>query len=189
MSKEQSNKDKILAAAGDLFSQKGINNTSIGDLAEALGISKGTIYYYYKSKDDIIYDIVDRNFQQLTGALIERLHQLDRGIPPAEVVRLTLEAVVSAEELGRLTFHLIQEAITGNGEIRRKIAAKYREWRRLIADQLIDLLKFQTGPEELDAAAAVVLAFIEGITLQCLIAPEDIQTALVAEIFSKVLLK
>ncbi|MEW6275291.1 MAG: TetR/AcrR family transcriptional regulator, partial [Bacillota bacterium] len=67
----ENNRAKILQAAARLITQKGIPNTSISDIARETGLSKGTLYYYYKSKDDLIYDLVDQHFQKIIEALIE----------------------------------------------------------------------------------------------------------------------
>ena len=56
-------KDQILNAAEEVFSQKGFSKARMDDIAEGTGLSKGTLYLYYKSKDDLIIAILDRIFQ------------------------------------------------------------------------------------------------------------------------------
>ena len=57
MGKAETNKQKkresLLNTAFDLFTTKGINNTSIADIVEAAGVAKGTFYLYFKDKYDI----------------------------------------------------------------------------------------------------------------------------------------
>ena len=57
-------KDQIMNAAEQVFSQKGFSNARMDDIAEETGLSKGTLYLYYKSKDDLIIAILDRLFQR-----------------------------------------------------------------------------------------------------------------------------
>jgi AcrR family transcriptional regulator len=57
-------KDQILNAAEEVFSQKGFSKARMDDIAEGTGLSKGTLYLYYKSKDDLIIAILDRIFQR-----------------------------------------------------------------------------------------------------------------------------
>lgn len=45
---------KILEAAGVLFTKKGFDNTTLQDIMDESGLSKGAIYHYFKSKEDII---------------------------------------------------------------------------------------------------------------------------------------
>ena len=57
-------KDQILNAAEEVFNQKGLDNARMDDIAEETGLSKGTLYLYFKSKDDLIAAILDRIFQR-----------------------------------------------------------------------------------------------------------------------------
>lgn len=54
----------IMDASWELFLAKGFQSVSVGDIMEHLGISKGLFYYYFKSKDEILDAIVERNTQQ-----------------------------------------------------------------------------------------------------------------------------
>ena len=57
-------KDQIMNAAEDVFTRKGFSDARMDDIAEETGLSKGTLYLYYKSKDDLIISILDRIFQR-----------------------------------------------------------------------------------------------------------------------------
>ena len=57
-------KDQIMNAAEEVFTQKGLDNARMEDIAEETGLSKGTLYLYFKSKDDLIAAILDRIFQR-----------------------------------------------------------------------------------------------------------------------------
>lgn len=50
-------KDRILEEAARLFTQKGYEATSVQDLAEALGLSKAALYHYFRSKEEILYEV------------------------------------------------------------------------------------------------------------------------------------
>ena len=62
VSKER--KDQIMSAAEGVFTRKGFDNARMDDIAEETGLSKGTLYLYYKSKNDLIIAILDRIFQR-----------------------------------------------------------------------------------------------------------------------------
>ncbi len=57
---EQFNRDNILSAAKELFEKKGVENTTMDDIAKYADYSKSTIYVYFKSKDDIYNCILER---------------------------------------------------------------------------------------------------------------------------------
>jgi len=57
-------KGQIINAAEDVFTKKGFNEARMDDIADETGLSKGTLYLYFKSKDDLIIAILDRMFQR-----------------------------------------------------------------------------------------------------------------------------
>lgn len=62
--------ENILAVSAKLFLVKGFDKTSIQDIAETAGISKGAIYHHFKSKDEII-NTVTANQAQTTKSMLE----------------------------------------------------------------------------------------------------------------------
>jgi len=55
-------KDQILDAASEVFTDKGLQKARMDDIVEKSGLSKGTLYWYFKSKDDIVIGIFERLF-------------------------------------------------------------------------------------------------------------------------------
>ncbi|MEJ2262748.1 MAG: TetR/AcrR family transcriptional regulator [Anaerolineales bacterium] len=56
-------KNQILDAATEVFVHKGFDKARMDDIVDETGLSKGTLYWYFKSKSDIIIAILDRIFQ------------------------------------------------------------------------------------------------------------------------------
>jgi len=80
-------KSLILRAAKKLFVEKGIEQTTIRKIANEIQYSVGTVYVYYKEKNDILYDLHKQGFKQLGGEMkvlfnvadpMERLKALGR---------------------------------------------------------------------------------------------------------------
>lgn len=63
----------ILAKSAALFAEHGYHSTSVNEIAEAVGISKPTLYHYIKSKEEILYWI----HHEFSEWLLDRLHQRD----------------------------------------------------------------------------------------------------------------
>ena len=61
-------KNEILDVAERLFGTKGFDNTSTSDILNEVGIARGTLYYHFKSKEDILDAMIDRR----TGRLVEK---------------------------------------------------------------------------------------------------------------------
>lgn len=66
---EQFNRDNILDAAKELFELKGVEATTMDDIAKHADYSKSTIYVYFKSKEDIYNSIVSDYLSILTGEI------------------------------------------------------------------------------------------------------------------------
>lgn len=59
-------RDQILDTARTLFATKGYAHTTVEDLLATMGIAKGTLYYHFSSKDEILRAIIDRVAEQAT---------------------------------------------------------------------------------------------------------------------------
>jgi len=183
------NRAKILEVAERLFAQKGVQKTSLGDIASEAGISKGTLYYYYRSKDDLIYDLVDSTFDKITARLLQQMEELGERPQPRVLLEMTLAAIIREEELNRNTFYLMQEAFLGNEEVRRKFRQKYQEWRALISELLVKLVGFDPEDPSRLTLATIILAVIDGLSWQWLLDPGSLEPGPIAELAEQLLVR
>jgi TetR/AcrR family transcriptional regulator, transcriptional repressor for nem operon len=67
---------RLIAAASQLLHQQGIEKTTLADIAQAADVPAGNVYYYFKTKDDIIAAVIEAHVQQAKAALasIDRSH-------------------------------------------------------------------------------------------------------------------
>ncbi|KQM81347.1 TetR/AcrR family transcriptional regulator [Agromyces sp. Leaf222] len=73
--KETSVADDVMRAAVELFAANGYANTSVQQVVEAAGVTKGAMYHYFQSKDDLLFGIYDRMLslqKEHLDAIIER---------------------------------------------------------------------------------------------------------------------
>ncbi|SHN59493.1 TetR/AcrR family transcriptional regulator [Desulfitobacterium chlororespirans] len=61
-------RNEILDAADELFAQKGFDGTSTNEILEKVGIARGTLYYHFKSKEDIMDTLIERHNVRLMEA-------------------------------------------------------------------------------------------------------------------------
>src|ERR1044072_1399790 len=57
-------RDAILRAAIDTFAERGYFNAQVADVARAAGVAAGTVYLYFKSKDDLLVSIFERSMRE-----------------------------------------------------------------------------------------------------------------------------
>ncbi|BDZ64339.1 TetR/AcrR family transcriptional regulator [Agromyces mangrovi Wang et al. 2018] len=89
--KDFSVRDQVQQAAVELFATKGYANTSVQEVVEAAGVTKGAMYHYYRSKDDLLFGIYER----LLTLQQEHLDEIiGRGMPVAETLRAACVDVI-----------------------------------------------------------------------------------------------
>ena len=64
------NRQRIVDAARDLFYEKGYIATSFTDIARAADIPRGNFYYYFKTKDEILIDVIKSRLETLQKKLL-----------------------------------------------------------------------------------------------------------------------
>lgn len=64
-------RNAILVSARELFYEKGFQNTTVNEIAEAADLSKGTVYLYFASKDELYVSVVMESFHIVEGRLRE----------------------------------------------------------------------------------------------------------------------
>lgn len=69
----------VLLAAVRLFNAKGFHSTSLDDVAVALQVTKPTIYHYFKSKDDVLFECCQAGLRDITAAFEEAMAQGGNG--------------------------------------------------------------------------------------------------------------
>jgi len=62
-------RQRILTAATRLFAEKGFESTSVQEVVEAAGVTKGAMYHYFGSKDDLLYEVYARVLRMQTARL------------------------------------------------------------------------------------------------------------------------
>lgn len=78
-------KHAIVVAAASLFASEGFEGASVSGIAERGKITKSLIYHYYKSKEDILYDVMISHVRDLESAAREAVAETDW--PPARKLR------------------------------------------------------------------------------------------------------
>jgi AcrR family transcriptional regulator len=113
--------------AARLFAERGYHGTSIGDLAKALGVQKGSLYAHIESKQDLLYEAMREGAEAFHAAL----DTVPDDLPAGERIRLALRAHlrVVAEQLDVATVFV-------------------REWRYLEGDRAAEFLAERRRYEE-----------------------------------------
>lgn len=117
MSKGERREQEILQIAADVFFKKGFHATTLEDIAKIIGIRKSSLYYYVKTKDELLFRVVQQGLQSMTDQL--QVICRNEG-PSAEKLRKAIENHITA-------YDTQYSALGVNLREERSIASQYRE--------------------------------------------------------------
>ena len=165
-------KEHILDIAINLITHNGIKNTSLSDISKAAGISKGTLYYHYASKDDLIFDIADVHLNIITDAVLECVKNIEKNSSKDELINLILRKIATIGSTGRIHMYLLCEAITGNDSLRERIKVKYIQWRTTLQDEIYKNLS--ESIDEAEAFSFLLISIVDGLVVQSILKTEKL---------------
>ncbi len=113
---------EIVAAAAEIFRQNGYADTSVQDVADAVGILKGSLYYYIDSKEDLLYRVLLEVHEDAQGWLSEI----------AEMTEATPLEKISA---------YVRRHVEYNVRNMNKVAVYYHDFGLLSAERRADIRK------------------------------------------------
>jgi AcrR family transcriptional regulator len=145
-------RSRLRELALQLFAEQGYEQTSLREIAERLGVTKAALYYYFKSKEDIVRSLVEDYMAQIDDLIAWAKDQPRDAAIKAEIVSRYLDIVANGTAVFRL-LHQNQAAVSSLA------AAKERgELFRERMDALVDLLTEPGAPvsDQVRAASCLV---------------------------------
>lgn len=146
--KDEQKRKAILETSKMLFSQKGFFNASISDIVQETGFPVGTIYTYFKNKEEIIQMIVEEGWTEFRDALEAALRSRSR---PEERLGVVIDEFLPSllEDLDFISI-LLSEAIQYT-----RIEQKIEELTTIIASLIPDSESLHLSRRELETALIV----------------------------------
>jgi AcrR family transcriptional regulator len=128
-------RSELTRLAARLFAEKGYVGTSVGDLAEAMGVQKGSLYAHIESKADLLWEVA----RDGAAAFHAALDAVPDGLPATERIRFALRAHlrVVAEQLDVATV-FVKEWQYLEGERRERFLDERRRYEERIRDLFRD---------------------------------------------------
>ncbi len=159
-------KSQIIGAAEDVFTKKGFNEARMDDIAEETGLSKGTLYLYFKSKDDLIIAILDRMFQRE----FKQLENLDQDGRTAVETIEKLTALLIKDILGFMRLVPIVYEFLALAFRNKYVQAALKKYINRYIDILVPIIQrgIESGefrPVDAREVAIAMGAMIEGTLL------------------------
>ena len=139
---------EISAAALEVFAEKGFAAARVEEIARRAGVSKGTLYLYFKDKEDLFRAVVRDAIAPNVAAITEAISTMEA--PFAEVIRVFLAGF--AEREARLPLGAVAKMVIGES---RNFPELARVWHDEVASKAIGALAaFVRGAQERGEARA-----------------------------------
>lgn len=120
----------ISAVALRLFATRGYDQTTVADIAAAAGLSRATVFRYFRSKEDILFDRYNRQFDHIC-----RQAGLHRGSDLSRARRAMVDLAGQLESEGD-AFRLELSIIVANDRLRARAIAMMHDWAAVLAREL-----------------------------------------------------
>ena len=133
MTEPQDRRELIVATAAEMFARKGIRATTVREIADAVGVLSGSLYHYFKSKDEIVQEILVEFLEETRARYAE---VLGRGDGVAETLRELVLAslrVASQRPYATAIYQNQLQYLIDRPEFKEGSAEVQRVWLELIA--------------------------------------------------------
>lgn len=174
-------RERLLDAAGRVFSEKGVTNTSLGDIAKSAGMTRGAIYWHFCNKTELMAALWDRTKMPLDETWGDCCPESDRdplGRIRANAITMLKRAV--NDEKTRQVYDILFHKCECVDEA-EPIMARRMESRKECAPRIEEFFRaaIESGqlPAGLDPYRAMVglFCFIEGLIYNSLIQPDALR--------------
>jgi len=169
--KAAATRDQILDAAARLIHLRGYHGTSLDDVLRESGVGKGNFYYYFRSKEDLGFAIIDRVVERFLERTLEPAF-VDPTADPLDQVRAFLDRLLEVQRQrncvgGCPMGNLACELSDVHEGFRQRLADIFERWRVMLATTLERGRESGRLRADLDAASAAgfVVASLEGAIL------------------------
>jgi AcrR family transcriptional regulator len=183
--KEQ-RRDDILAAAKAVFAEKGFHATTVADVARAAGISYGSIYWYFESKDALFHALMDNQEEALRDHIEQAVGGLDGEALFRTSVRATFEFFEGDRDVVKLLF---RDSLVLGDRFDRHLAGIYEGF---VADIEKTIAAAQAAGHVIDApprmVAFSVAALVGQLALRRLATDDGVPAHVVADFVVTLLL-
>jgi len=171
MSTTATTREVVIRAATRLICVHGYNNTSLDDILRESGVGKGNFYHYFKSKEALGFEIIDRIIQKFSEEVLDPAF-LSSDLPPLERIERFLDQVVASQRQsgcigGCPMGNLAMELSDVHEGFRQRLAQVFQLWRKRIEETLSEAKSQGALSEKVNSEclSRFVVASLEGAIL------------------------
>lgn len=187
-------RERLVETARLLFLCKGYEATSIAGILHEAGVNSGSLYYFFKTKEELLLAVLDRYVELLHPCVMDPV--FTRVADPIERVFAVLDGyrqmlLTTDCRQGCPIGNLALEMSEKSDAVREKVALNFTNWRKAIRGCLIDAGERLPADINRDKLAAFVLTVMEGAVMLARahrsLEPYDASLAMLREYFDRLL--
>ncbi len=169
---------RILESAAKVFAQKGYTSASLDEVATHAGLTKGAIYWHFKSKSDLFYELIDHRFKRETANIPEELASIEFSSNPklglTRILQRLLDNLKKEPEWPLLYLEFMGQA--RSPEILSRLKKLYQESYDFSASAIEMQKQLNLYNKEMDSKAIGIIwsALIEGLSLSWFINHDEL---------------
>ena len=152
----------VLAAAAHVFAQQGYANTTTNHIAARAGVSIGSLYQYFPSKDAVLMALAERHVERAFAVVMEQV-RAKRAAPIPEFLRVLVDTMVAAHEMEPRLHRVIFEEASLDERFRRRLD-ELDARAMTVARELIDERSAELAVQNPEMASFIVVQVLEGLT-------------------------
>jgi AcrR family transcriptional regulator len=176
-------REALLAAAAEVFALQGYRDSSVDEIAERAGYSKGAVYWHFSSKDDLFLALLEERIDRPMREMIELLESAppDRDMAPEASLRF-VELLRRERELLLLDHEYWSQAVRDQ-KLRARYATRQANLRSALGKALVARLRHLGAPplEAPEEMATAIMSLASGLALEKLIDPEYVPDDLLGD--------
>jgi AcrR family transcriptional regulator len=185
--------NRILIQAMRIFLEKGYHGTSIDDITQAAGLTKGALYWHFRSKEDLLKRIIGEFEKRFLDSLIQTVGEVQGNIVDKieKYFRYNATFAYYNRELCVSFTTLSGELVGAHHVIEPEIKRIYKKYQKFLSNLILQGKKEKIFKKEIDSelAALIIIAFHDGILLQWSMNRDKIDGEAYVNTFKKIMLK
>ena len=154
--------DAILSATARLLVKEGYDRASTNRIALAAGVSVGSLYQYFPSKEALVAALIERHSADMVQYLEDRAAKLPPDTPLRDVVREVVRAMIEAHRVDPKLHRVLMEQVPRVGALKR--LTELDERALLLIRAYLETRRAEIRPKNLKLAAFLMATLVEAVS-------------------------
>lgn len=171
----QSTKDLLLSTTEKLVDEKGCKKMTLNNIMERTGLSKGAIYHYVRSKDELLALVLLESYEDINNRFYDQIEQGNKQFEgPLQAITQTLPHLVDSNNpVNRIFIYLLGQS--DDPEIRKIVRKFYDQTIKISKQWIISGQEYGVIPPSVDAekTAEIFLLLASGLRMRSAVSTDS----------------